>query len=336
MVVRRRGARWPFWVGGAVALAAFALLLAGAGATLARTWDTIRHDPGQVGLGATLAITLAFALPLLAGTVAGFLAWQSVRLLQLARYLGAIHATAGDRLARAAPLSRLGYVARGVPFTATGAPAAEEVRIASILSHARGVLLLGDDGAGKTTSLTDCAHALSSRRNLLAIAFGRRPLPIVLPLDWFARRALGMDDPVGYGVAEQLRAFGAGQLAARAPGALRHWHVTLLCDGLDEVPQVARAAVADRLGALLGAAYPQTRLIITCSLSAYLAESAVQARLNALERVVLTGIHVDEAPRMLRHGARSSRARAVAALYTAAETSSYGLGGQLGHPATLA
>ncbi|HEY7982857.1 MAG TPA: HEAT repeat domain-containing protein, partial [Ktedonobacterales bacterium] len=328
--------RWPFWMGGVVTLVAFALLVADARPTLVRTWETLLRDPGQVGLGATLAITLALALPLLAGATAAFLAWQCIRLLQLARYLGALHAAAGSRLERAAPLTRLGYLARGVPFTASGVPGAEEVKLATILSQARGVLVLGDDGAGKTTALHEYAHALSSRRNLLAIAFGRRPLPIMLPLEWFARRALGMEDPRSYAVAQQLWAFGAGHLAARAPSALRHWNVALLCDGLDEVPAVQRAAVAEHIGEWRGIAYPEARVIISCALSAYLAENAALASLSALERVVLTGVRVEDVPRLLRHSARSARARAAAARYAAPETSAYGLGGQIGHPATLA
>jgi HEAT repeat protein len=320
----------------AVALAAFALLAADAHTTLLRIWETLLRDPGQVGLGATLAVTMALTLPLLAGATAGFLAWQGARLLQLAHYLDAVHTAATDRLERAAPLSRLGYIARGMPFAANGLPGPEEVRLSAILGRARGVLLLGDDGVGKTTALNDYAHALSGRRHLLAIAFGRRPLPIFLPLGRFARTTSSPPDQQAAGVADQLRAFGASYLAARAPSALHHWNVVLLCDGLDEIPSPQRKAAAEQCSVFWGDAYPEVRMVVTCSLSAYLADAPLLASLNVLERVVLTGVHAEDAPRLLRHGLRSGRARALAASYTTPEMSAHGLGSQLAHPATLA
>jgi HEAT repeat protein len=258
-----------------------------------------------------------------------------VRLLQLATYLDAVHIAADHRL-RATTLSRLGYVARGMPFAASGMPGSAEVKLATLLGRTRGMLLLGDDGSGKSTALADFAHGLSSRRNLFPIAFGRRPLPVSLSLEWFARVTSGSADALPASVAHQLRAFGASQLALRSIRALRHWNMVLLCDGLDEIPAAQRPEVAERLAVALGRAYPEARLVVTSSLGAYLTDSARLASLNALERVVLTGVPTDQAPRLVRHGVHSARARSLAARFAEQTTQAHGLGSQVSHPATLA
>jgi hypothetical protein len=318
-----------------VALVAFTLLLSETQATMPGVWAALLREPGHLSLGATLALTLALAVPLLAGAAAGFLAWQCARLLQLATYLDAVRRDA-DRRLRGAALSHLGYVASGVPFAASGLPGLEEVRLATLLGRGRGVLLLGDDGSGKSTALAAYAHALSGRRRLLPIAFGRLPLPIPVSLEWFARVSGGSDDALASCAAELLWRHGARHLAARALRALHHWNVVLLCDGLDEVPSPQRPQVATHLAAALSAAYPEARLVVTSALGTYLNDVPRLAGLQSLERVVVTGVRAGDAPHLLRHAAHSPRARSLAAQYADQTTMARGLGGQLTHPATLA
>jgi HEAT repeat protein len=331
----RRATRWPFWVAAGVALIALALLLSETHTGMPGVWSDLLHDPGHIGLGTTLMLTLVVTLPLLAGAAAGFLAWQGARLLQLSTYLDAVRSDA-DRRLQAATLSRLGYVASGVPFAASGLPGMEEIRLATLLSRGRGVLLLGDDGSGKSTALAGYARALSGRRSLLPIAFGRQPLPIPVSLEWFARVSGGSDGALASSVAELLWRYGAHHLAARSVRALRHWNVVLLCDGLDEVPSDRRSQVAAHLASALSAEYPDARLVATSSLGAYLTDAPRLTSLQALERVVLTGVRAQDAPRLLRHAAHTGRARNLAARYADPATTARGLGGQLSHPATLA
>jgi hypothetical protein len=330
-----RNMRWHYWLAAAVAIVAFALLLQDTQTTLTGIWSTLIRDPSRVGLGATLAITLTLILPLIVGAAAGYLAWQSARLLQLAAYLRTVHSATGSLL-REAQLARLGYAARGVPFAASGLPGSEVVKLATLMSRARGLLLLGDDGYGKSFALAEHAHALSRGDGVLPIALGRRPLPILLPLEWFARCDLERDDALAAGVAEQLRVFGGGQLASRSVRALPHWKFVLLCDGLEEVPRARRKAVADHLSALLGEAYAEARLVVTSSLSAYLAEAPQLTTLQTLERVVLRSAPAEDASRLLRQAGRSPRARNLAARYGDSATASRSLGRQVSHPATLA
>ncbi|HEX9412808.1 MAG TPA: hypothetical protein VF916_04840, partial [Ktedonobacterales bacterium] len=292
---------WPL-IPAVVASAIVAFLIYAARSdVLMRTVRVALQNPDQVDLSATLTLILGIGIPLLAGAGAGFVSWQAIRLLQLNHYLREVHRSVEGCIQQTAALSRLGYIPRGLPFAANGLPdTGAERSLAAILPRARGILLLGDNGVGKTLALLEYARELSSRRRLLAIALGQSPLPLLVPLAAYADAAVWGEAPDMGFLAAQLRAYGAPNLSARLPWAINHWNVAVLCDGLDEVPTGARARVAGHFAQFMTEAFPSARLVMTCALTVYLAASEQLTSLSGLERVVITGIGQDELPRLLR------------------------------------
>jgi HEAT repeat protein len=305
--------------------------------TLGAALRDLQQNPLQLGLRGTLALLTLGVSTLVAGGVAYALGWQAVRLVHLYRYLSALHVYAATYVRRHAPLTHLGYSALGLPFTANGSPSgATEQPISAVLPGARGTLLLGDDGMGKSTALWECAVDLTRRRHVLAVALGRAPLPVAVSLAGYARAPQEPERPRLRFLAAQIRAFGHYRLAARLPGALQRWNVVLLCDGLDEVPDDARADVVAELAELASSTYPRVRLVVTCALNAYLDEPHHATSLKVLQRVVLTGLNPNQLALVLRQAQRSRRRSGERIEQLLATTRSLGLGTQISHPATLA
>lgn len=335
------GYHWIFQVG-------FLLVavLAG-GAALAALWLSfqptletaiveLERDPSQVGLGSTLALLVVVVAPLSVGAVGYFIAWQSVRLMHLSRYLRRLHAYAGDALRQHAYLTRFGYVERGLPFLADGRPASvDEQPLLNILIRSRTTLLLGEDGIGKTTVMRQCAYELTRKRLLLPIAFGQAPLPILVPLAAYADAPREEHQVRLHYLASQIKTFGHARLASRLLTAFDRWNVMLLCDGLDEVPDHERAAVAAELGALASDKRRSAHLVVTCALSPYMSDAARFMGLNEIPRVVATGLNADDIQRIIKQAHHAHHGRRETLDDLSNNMLGGGLGAQIAHPATL-
>lgn len=113
----------------------------------------------------------------------------------------------------------------------------------------RRLVLLGEPGAGKTTTLWRLAYdmALSAQSDTQA------PLPLLVPLG-------------GYSGHEPALAYVQGYFAALAPylpAYLRHQRVILLLDGLNEMPTRGYAERVRHIQALLDT-YKQAAVVVTC------------------------------------------------------------------------
>jgi HEAT repeat protein len=304
--------------------------------TLRPALSDLQHDPTAAGIHATLLLVLVAVAPVAAAAIAYYIGWQTIRLFQLAGYLRRLRHFLASTLHTQAPLLRLGFIALGLPFAPDGQPSVGgELPLATLLAQAPGVLLLGDAGVGKTVALRQYALMLSRRRHVLAIAMGHAPLPVLVSLPAYAAAPAEPDQPRLRFLAAQIRAFGHRRLASRLLVALPRWHVTLLCDGLDEVPAAQREPIAAELAQLTTAPYARVRVVTACGLDTYLREPASFGSLTPLARVVATGLLETQLSQVLRQAARVYRAPGKSTRDVVASASTSGLGAQIGHPATL-
>ena len=132
------------------------------------------------------------------------------------------------------------------------------------------LLVLGEPGAGKTTTLLELARELIVRARRSAT----EPAPVVLALSTWT------------GAQRDLSEWLIGELGLRyqvpkriAKGWLDDARLVLLLDGLDEVPSVRRAACVEAINAFEQAHHPPG-LAVTCRVAEYAALS-VKLRLRA-------------------------------------------------------
>ena len=144
------------------------------------------------------------------------------------------HATAAGRVA-GRPWAGEGAAVPDAIAAAALAPHAEPVPVEVALHTAPAVVVLGDPGSGKSTLLKVLALALAAQPD--------GPLPILLPLNAYARRLmqqgeLSLSQFLGeYYASRQHKLERVGELFHQA---LTHHQAVILLDGLDEV-QVNRA-----------------------------------------------------------------------------------------------
>ncbi len=162
-----------------------------------------------------------------------------------------------------------------------------ETLLASPSSH---LLLLGTSGAGKTLFVHEYLSAMAQRRR--QFAFGRRCIPVYLPLAYYALLLQASDLPAS---AEfSLLAFldacaqpGLNHLRPYLGKLFRQGRFLFLCDGLDEVPALYRPALDRELIQLTR----QTRnsLLLTCTPELYdqSSELALAVRENLVPQATL-------------------------------------------------
>jgi formylglycine-generating enzyme required for sulfatase activity/energy-coupling factor transporter ATP-binding protein EcfA2 len=144
------------------------------------------------------------------------------------------HVTAAGRVA-GRPWSGKGTAVHDAIAAAALAPHAEPVPVEVALHTSPAVVVLGDPGSGKSTLLKVLALALAAQPD--------GPLPILLPLNAYARRLmhqgeLSLSQFLGeYYASRQHKIERVGELFHQA---LTHQQAVILLDGLDEV-QVNRA-----------------------------------------------------------------------------------------------
>jgi HEAT repeat protein len=318
---------------GIAGLGVYAALRGSLEPAFAELWQGQLH----FSLAETLALVVLTAVPALAGPLAYFVGWQTIRLMHLAGYLRALHRYLRRYLRRHAPLARLGFTICGVPFGSDGLPQdGAEQPLAAFFPRVQRALVLGDHGAGKTTALYQYALQLTRRRHLLSIAFGLAPLPVLVPLAAYAAAPTESEGPRLQYLAAQVRAFGHRRLAARLLVGLHRWNVALLCDGLEEVPNALRAQVAHELGQLGSTAFPHARVAVTCTLNAYLEEPEIRARVSSLHRAVVIGLNAPSLEHVLHRALRTPRVRGETFEHLSTTLQDHHLGAQVSHPATLA
>ena len=113
----------------------------------------------------------------------------------------------------------------------------------------RRAVLLGEPGAGKTTTL----WALARRLVDAALADPRAPIPLLIRLGKWTQ----LDQPLPDFIAGEL-----GELGAHLPDLLREKRAALLLDGLNETPVAQREDKAGRVQALT-TQHPELTAVIT-------------------------------------------------------------------------
>ena len=203
------------------------------------------------------------------------LAAQGIRLLRLSLYLRRFHQAVGERLQRTAPLYRLSHLERGAnlplaaPIDMRGRSLGKSASLSSALSEAPHTLLLGATATGKTTALLGVAYEASRTRELLPLFLGRRPLPLLISLPEYAESAYDTyDKPNLDFLAEQIAAYSSPSFASRLPSYLRRKSVLLLCDDLDEAPEVELGRISSHLTQMGARRYRRVRVLATANSAA--------------------------------------------------------------------
>jgi formylglycine-generating enzyme required for sulfatase activity/GTPase SAR1 family protein len=119
---------------------------------------------------------------------------------------------------------------------------------AAVAEHRR-ILLLGDPGSGKTTTLWRLAYDYANA----AQADGRAPLPLLVPLGGYTD-----DGPFDAYLARHL-----GPLAPYLETYRASDRLILLLDGLNEMPQAGYAERTGRIQDVLNR-YPDEAVVVTC------------------------------------------------------------------------
>ncbi|HEY7021427.1 MAG TPA: HEAT repeat domain-containing protein [Ktedonobacterales bacterium] len=228
---------------------------------------TLRDDETRVAAELTL-------IPFAIGALTYLLAAQGIQLLRLSIYLRRFHQAADERLQRTAPLYRLSHLERGgnlphaAPIDMRGRSLGKPVTLASVLSEAPHVLLLGATATGKTTALLGVAYEASRARELLPLFLGRRPLPLLISLPLYAEAAYGAyDKPNQDFLAEQIAAYSSPGFASRLPSYLGRKRVLLICDDLDEAPEVELGRVVSHLTQMGARRYRRVRVLATANIT---------------------------------------------------------------------
>ena len=214
-------------------------------------------------------------IPLAVGALTYLLAAQGIRLLRLSLFLRRFHQAVGERLQRTAPLYRLSHLERGAnlplaaPIDMRGRSLGKSVSLSSALSEATHTLLLGATATGKTTALLGVAYEASRARELLPLFFGRRPLPLLISLPQYAESAYDTyDTPNLDFLAEQIAAYSSPSFASLLPSYLRRKRVLLLCDDLDEAPEVELGRISNHLTQMGARRYRRVRVLATANSAA--------------------------------------------------------------------
>jgi HEAT repeat protein len=253
-----------------------------------------------------------YVAALLAAAILGFvLTYHTLRVAMLVYAWRTFMARLGDdlaaRLGARAPLSALGYIpsARGPRAGTSGNPAREP--LAAVLPLFPRVVLVGDDGAGKSIALwrfaLDVARHISTGR----ILAGRQVIPILVSLPAYAQA-----DPAPGGVrvaflAQTLRGYGAEMLARYLPSLLRRGRVLLLCDGLDELAPSQMDTIGQELLVTLPQRLRSVRVVLTCRAAALAPLSERLPALAQCPQVTLLPMSNDEVRTLLQRADRAGQ-----------------------------
>ncbi len=231
-------------------LLALLVLVIGEHTDLAAALQSARRDYTTLAPREIALLALAAAIPL-AAAIAGYIAAaQSVRLLRISLYMRRLHAYTDRRLRASAALSSRGLALRIQPLNGDGDADEADHPTQRLLEAPAPVLLSGEAGSGKTTTLLTLASQLTRRRAALAVFFGRRGLPVLVPLAGYTADVFGVAGPQIAYLQEQVARFGSPGLAQRLPRLLRSGRVLLLCDSLNDAPAPAQRRILEDLAVL--------------------------------------------------------------------------------------
>ncbi len=144
--------------------------------------------------------------------------------------------------------------------------------IRQALAQHRRIVLLGDPGAGKTTTLWRLAYDYAQA----AQADDQAPLPVFVPLGGYTS-----DEPFDAYLARHLGPLGPHLESCRARGRL-----ALLLDGLNEMPRAGYEARVGRIQEALDRC-PDEAVVVTCRALDYVVE------LERLQKVEVASLDVD-------------------------------------------
>jgi hypothetical protein len=250
----------------------------------------------------TLALITAIALPLVVAALAYALASVALRGVRVMTYARARHAFTGQHLERHAPLYQAGMRPRLLRYGRDGLPTSDEGEtLTRLVAAYRGLLVLGNAGAGKTLALETLAYEHTRRRMWLPLILGRRALPVLVPLAGYAQAPFveaARQPRVAY-ISHQLARFGTAGLARQAGHLLARGRLLLLCDDLSAVPEMARGQVCSELAEIASSRSATGRLVVTCLLSAYTEAPQSFSGMRRLERTLLGELTPAEATALL-------------------------------------
>ena len=151
------------------------------------------------------------------------------------------------------------------------------------------LLVLGDPGAGKTTTLLDLARTLLER----AAAAPAGPMPVVFHLSSWAEAR----QPLGRWLVEELhRRYGVAARLGRA--WIAGEQIVPLLDGLDEVAEEHRAACVQAINAFHGE-HGQLPLLVCCRTAQY---RSLGVRLRLRGAVAISPLTREQVERFLAQG----------------------------------
>lgn len=297
----------------------------------------LEAGPEQLSQANLIVLAQVVLVPVLCAIVAYSIAAQAIHLLRIALYRRALHRYAGTWLHTYAPLREMGIRLTGIPYSASGTPRNGQERILDNTSSAeRSLILLGAEGAGKTTTLHALAYELTRRRALIPLYLRRIPLPILIHCASLDDEA--MESQAGFVrfLQRQMRTFGTKGLAASIPRSLRRSRVVLLCDGLDELAAPVRGKIGEILVGLVTAKRGHTSAMVTCELRTYEDEPRTLAALKAFDRVVIQAVKTEDAVELVQKRTVRSGARRLAANDVRSALESHRLSASIRRPALLA
>jgi HEAT repeat protein len=268
------------------------------------------------------------------------IAYQLLRLTLLIfgwrRYLGRLTRELEARVPVRAPLAILSYI----PSVRSARAGSSSVSQREPLSHALAIyprlILTGDDGSGKTVALWRHALDIARGASIRRIIGGKQVVPIIVPLVAYAQAEPASDGlRVNY-LANILRQYKAHMLAVQLPMLLRRGRVTILFDGLDEVPEGQMKTIVRELNQGLRQKYRNTRVVLTCRAAPLNEMAGYLPLLKHLPHATLLPIEPDEIRQIIRRAGRMNKLGTASAEIVLGEMDQHALWAIYSRPATLA
>lgn len=270
----------------------------------------------------------------------GIIIGRSVRAIYIIRswqqYIRGFQRDMAQRLAGRDRLTACGFMPRARVTQPDDTSLAHEEPLPVVFARQSRLLLIGDDGTGKTVALWQYGQALAQTTRILAMVSDRQMLPIVISLPAYAQAEPDESGLRVAFIAEIVRSYGAKSLAQRIPTLLRQGKIMLLMDGLDEIPSGQLEQVVRELDTGLRQTYQQTRIIITCRSSVYTSIAEYLPLLRFLPQAAMMPLQQQSLTAMIQTASKQGHIGMTPAQMISAAIEEHRLGNIYSRPATIA